>query len=196
MKTISFTRDGAWTNDLVHAYSYRFTDTPVFTQYPDHIENKPDENGPNGYEYIAVMSREQYGTGTTVSTRTSFEDDGAPMIVLADKMYTDKNGIVRYGEYFEIVLYKHGINVWRMWYREGVVSWKKLIGVRFDVTTGDVHDLSVTVGEEGLTVRADEHVMDVYVPDVYRSFHVGVDACEGINRFYDMTIDGEDVHAI
>ncbi len=195
MKHIPFT-PGAWENDLVHAYSYRFTDTPVFTQLDDHIENKADENGPNGYEYIAVMSCEQYGTGTTVSTRTSFEDDGAPMIVLADKMYTDKNGIVRYGEYFEIVLYKHGINVWRMWYREGVVSWKKLIGVQFDVTTGDIHDLSVTVGEEGLTVRADEHIMDVYVPDVYRSFHVGVDACEGINRFYDMTIDGEDVHAL
>ncbi len=191
MKHISFARNSGWTEELVHAYSFRFTDTPEFTQFNDHIENKADPNGPMGYEYLAIMSPEQYPIGTTVSTHTSFEDLGAPMIVLADKLYRDAAGIVRYGEYFEIVLYKDGINVWQMWYRNGEVSWKKRMGVVFPVTTGETHALSVTVGEDQLTICVDGREMSVFIPDMYRSFHVGVDACEGINRFYDMTIEGE-----
>ncbi len=193
MKKISFAQDSNWRETLVHAYSYRFTDTPEFTQHEDHIANKADERGPMGYEYIAVMTKEQYGFGTTVSTRTAFEGDGAPMIVLADKMYVDDAGVVRYGEYFEVVLYKNGVNVWQMWNIKGEVTWKKRLGLRFDVTEGDIHDLSVTVTEDFLTLRVDGREAELYIPDMYRSFHVGVDACEGPNRFYDMTIEGKNV---
>lgn len=187
---INFARNAWNMDDITYAYSYRFEDVPEFTQFEDHVENRADPNGPGGYEYISVMSRKQYGPGTRITTHCSFEDDGAPLIVLADKMYTDPRGVVRYGEYMEVVLYKNGVNVWRMWYREGKVTWKKLLGVQFPVTTGDIHTLSVTAGEDNLRVEADEHTMTLLVPDMYTSFHAGIDACEGINRFYDMTVDG------
>lgn len=188
---ISFARNAWTTDELTYAYSYRFDDRPVFTQFDDHIENKADPNGPGGYEYISVLSRKQYGPGTRITTHCSFEGDGAPLIVLADKMYTDPDGVPCFGEYLEVVLYKNGINVWRMWYRGGKVSWKKLMGVQFPVTTGELHTLTVETGEEGLQVDADGHRMSVYIPDMYRSFHAGINACEGINRFYDMTLDGK-----
>ncbi len=187
---INFARNAWNTDDITYAYSYRFEDVPEFTQFEDHVENRADPNGSGGYEYISVMSRKQYGSGTRITTHCSFEDDGAPLIVLADKMYTDPRGVVRYGEYMEVVLYKNGVNVWRMWYREGKVTWKKLLGVQFPVTTGDIHTLSVTAWEDNLRVEADEHTMTLLVPDMYTSFHAGIDACEGINRFYDMTVDG------
>jgi len=187
---INFSRNAWSSDDLVYAYSYRFTDRPVFTQFDDHIENKADPDGPGGYEYISVLTPRQYGSGTSVSTHVSFEGDGAPLIVLADKLYRDADGTLRFGEYIEVVLYKNGINVWRMWYRGGRVSWKKLMGVQYPVTTGDLHTLTVTVGEEGLNIAADDRTMSVYIPDMYRSFHAGINACEGINRFYNMTVDG------
>jgi len=188
---ISFARD-AWTpeKELVHAYSYRFDDRPVFTQFDDSIGNQADEAGPGGYEYISILSRKQYGPGTRLTTRCSFEDDGAPLIVLADKMYADPDGTLRYGTYLEVVLYKNGINVWRMRYRGGKVTWKKLMGVEFPVTTGDIHTLSVEIGEESLKIDADGRGMTLLVEDMYTSFHVGIDACEGYNRFYDLEIDG------
>lgn len=188
--TIHFSRNAWSSDDLVYAYSYRFTDRPVFTQFDDHIENKADPDGPGGYEYISILTPRQYGTGTSVSTHVSFEGDGAPLIVLADKLYREPDGTLRFGEYIEVVLYKNGINVWRMWYRDGKVTWKKLMGVQYPVTTGELHTLTVTSGEEGLNITADDRTMSVYIPDMYRSFHAGINACEGINRFYDMTVDG------
>ncbi|MBO4933233.1 MAG: hypothetical protein J6I42_13750 [Clostridia bacterium] len=187
---IHFSRNAWSSDDLVYAYSYRFTDRPVFTQFDDHIENKADPDGPGGYEYISILTPRQYGTGTSVSTHVSFEGDGAPLIVLADKLYREPDGTLRFGEYIEVVLYKNGINVWRMWYRDGKVTWKKLMGVQYPVTTGELHTLTVTAGEEGLNIAADDRTMSVYIPDMYRSFHAGINACEGINRFYDMTVDG------
>ena len=188
--TIHFSRNAWSSDDLVYAYSYRFTDRPVFTQFDDHIENKADPDGPGGYEYISILTPRQYGTGTSVSTHVSFEGDGAPLIVLADKLYREPDGTLRFGEYIEVVLYKNGINVWRMWCRDGKVTWKKLMGVQYPVTTGELHTLTVTAGEEGLNIAADDRTMSVYIPDMYRSFHAGINACEGINRFYDMTVDG------
>ena len=185
---IRFSRDAWSQDDLAYAYSYRFTDRPVFTQFDDHIENKADPDGPGGYEYISVLTPKKYGTGTTVSTRVSFEGDGAPLIVLADNLYPDPDGTLRFGDYLEIVLYKNGINVWRMWYRDGKVSWKKLMGVQYPVTAGEMHTLTVTAGAEGLTIAADDRTMSVWIPDMYPTFHAGINACEGINRFYEMEI--------
>ena len=78
---IRFARDAWTTDELTYAYSYRFSDRPVFTQFDDHIENKADPDGPGGYEYISVLSRKQYAVGARITTHCSFEDDGAPLIV-------------------------------------------------------------------------------------------------------------------
>lgn len=188
---LSFAK-GAWEpeKELAHAYSYRFDDRPVFTQFEDSIGNLPDPAGPGGFEYISVLSRKQYGPGTKITARCSFEDDGAPLIVLADKLYRDPDGALRYGTYLEVVLYKNGVNVWRMRTRDGKVTWKKLLGAEFVVPAGEIHTLSVLVGEQSLKIDADGRVMTLLVEDMYPSFHAGVDACEGYNRFYDLEIDG------
>ena len=90
-----------------------------------------------------------------------------------------------------MVLYKNGINVWRMRYRGGKVTWKKLLGAEFPVSTGEVHELTAVVGEETLRIEADGRVMTLLLEDMYPSFHAGIDACEGINRFYDLEIAGD-----
>ena len=190
---INFARDAWSTDELPYAYSYRFTDRPVFTQFDDHIENKADPAGPGGYEYISVLSRKQYAAGARITTHCSFEDDGAPLIVLADKVYTDPDGCLRFGEYLEVVLYKNGINVWRMWRKEGKVSWKKLMSCVFPVTAGEAHTLSVSVGKEQLLIEADGRKMSLYIPDLYPRWHGGIDACEGINRFDSLQIETEAV---
>jgi hypothetical protein len=60
-----------------------------------------------------------------------------------------------------VVLWKNGVNVWRMWYRDGKVTWKKLMGVQFPVTTGELHTLTVETNPEGLAVDADGMKMSV-----------------------------------
>ena len=181
-------------DDLVYAYSRRFDAVPVFTQYPDHVENRADSSVPYGWENISLLTREKFAAGTRITTRCAFLGDGAPLITLAASMEPDERGVLRFGEYLEIVLYKRGVNVWRMWYdpavtKNGGVSWKKLMGVEFPVSADEIHTLTVDVLENVLKIDADGKKMHLYVNDLYPEFHLGLDACEGIQRFYDMTIE-------
>ena len=140
-------------DDLVYAYSRRFDAVPVFTQYPDHVENRADASVPYGWENISLLTREKFAAGTRIGTRCAFLGDGAPLITLAASMEPDERGVLRFGEYLEIVLYKRGVNVWRMWYdpagtKNGGVSWKKLMGVEFPGIGGrDPH--AVLRGQSG-----------------------------------------------
>lgn len=182
---ISFSKN-AWTaGELVYAYSYRFEETPVFLQKADCIENRENPGAVYGFDNISLLTPEKYGPGTRLSTRCAFEDLGAPLLVLTPRIDQDPRGIRRYGDYIEVVLWRNGVNVWRMRMRDGEVTWKQLLGVDFPVLAGEIHTLSVTVGTDALEITADDRKLLLAVEDLYPEFHVGLNACEGINRFYE-----------
>ena len=174
---------------FTYAYTYRFEETPVFVQEVDCIRNSKNEEFKQGFDNISLMDRTPHGPGTRITTQCAFENFGAPLIVLAESLDTDARGVLRHGNYFEIVLYENGINVWRMWLRDGKVSWKKLMNVDFPVSANEVHTLSVQVEADRLRIEAEGHKMSLYVPDMYPSFYAGINACEEINRFYSMEIE-------
>ena len=182
---ISFSENARRTGELVYAYSYRFEETPEFLQKPDCIENRENPGATYGFDNISLLTPQKFGPGTVISTRCAFQELGAPLLVLCPWMEQDARGINRYGDYLEIVLWKNGVNVWRMWYQNGAVTWKQLLGVDFPVSEGEIHALSVTVGTDTLEITADGRKMLLSVDDLYPSFHAGLNACEGINRFYD-----------
>ena len=187
-KNISFI-PGGWDNgELVYAYSYRFEETPVFLQREDCIENRKNDGAVYGFDNISLLTSEKYGPETTVTARCAFEDLGAPLIVLADSMARDSRGVCRYGDYLEVVLWKNGVNVWRMWMVNGTVTWKQLLGVEFPVSEGEAHTLSVTAHADSLEITADGRKMWLHVPELYPAFHVDINACEGINRFYSFRV--------
>jgi len=187
---LDFSR-GAWnTDEMIYAYTYRFPGTPEFHQTDDCVENRHTDDNTYGcdWENISLLSRKTYSAGTRIAVRCAFFDLGAPLITIADRIY-DENGENKYGDYIEVVLYKNGINVWRMWMDEHkTVTWKKMLGVEFPVSEGDIHSLSVEVVADGLKIEADEHRMFWRCTDLYESFHLGIDACEGLNRFYSLDI--------
>lgn len=181
--------ENAWNQDkLTYAYSYRFEETPKFIQKTDCVENTKNPDAVYGFDNISLMSREKFGPGTKLTTRCAFEDLGAPLLVIADQLSTDERGIVRYGDYVEVVLWKNGVNVWRMWMENGEVTWKQLMGVEFPVSEHDIHTLSVTIEADTLHIEADDRKMQLSIDHLYPSYHLGINACEGINRFYDLTI--------
>lgn len=181
---------GKWEHGLIYAYSYRFPGAPVFVQQADHVHNRKISEERFGYDNISVMTRETYGSGAKVSTTCSFDSFGAPLITIADALHEEADGSLRYGEYFEIVLYENGINVWRMHMDAAKnVTWHKALGVEFPVAAGEKHLLSVEIREKTMVIRACGQQITLYAEDMPERFHVGIDACEGINRFYDFTIE-------
>lgn len=177
---------GNWAGGaLCYAYSYRFEETPVFVQKEDCIENQKNPGATYGYDNISLLTPEKYGPGTRLSARCAFEDLGAPLLVLAPRMEKDPRGVSRYGDYIEVVLWKNGVNVWRMWMKNGEVTWKQLLGVDFPVSEAEIHTVSATVGTDTLQITVDGRKILLAVEELYPSFHVGINACEGINRFYE-----------
>lgn len=192
MKKIDFSR-GQWADSsLTHVYSYRFDDRPVFTQEDGCIRNGTKQEPPRSmsdYEYITLFTKEKYEAGVKISTKCSFEDFGAPLLVITDEIIED-DGELRYGNYFEVVLYEEGVNVWKLWMPEGKkVVWHKLMAVKFPVKANEVHDLTAKFNRDTIEIEADGRKMMLRVADLPEKFHVGLSGCENINRFYEMTIE-------
>ena len=184
----TFAKDAWDLKELTYAYSYRFEETPVFTQAEGFIQNNKNEQAVYGYDNISLMTLKKYQSPVTLSVTCEFEDLGAPLLVIAPNMEQDRRGVWRYGEYLEVVLWKNGVNVWRMWMEEGEVTWKQLMGVEFSVNEEEQHTLSVRIHQDTLYIQADDKVMQLYIENMYPSYHLGMNACEGINRFYEMEI--------
>jgi len=180
----------AWNMDgLTYAYSYRFEQTPVFAQLEDCVQNRKNENTRQGFDNLSLVTTQKYGPQTRITTRCAFDKYGAPLILLAQELESDSRGVARYGNYVEIVLYENGINVWHLWMQDGKVTWKKQMSVEFPVSAVEPHTLSVLVGEDTLQIQADDRKMFLRMPQIYSSWHAGITACEGINRFYDLQIE-------
>lgn len=186
---LNFSRNQWNTDDVTYAYSYRFEETPTFVQHDDCVENAKCADAVYGFDNISLLSRRTYSPGTRISTRCAFEDLGAPLIVIADRLTPDSRGVLRYGNYWEIVLYNGGINVWKMTYANSKVTWTLDLSVEFPVTETDIHTLTVDILEKKLVITADERKMMLRVPDLFPAFHLGINACEGYNRFYSMEIE-------
>ncbi|MBE6883452.1 MAG: hypothetical protein E7487_02475 [Ruminococcaceae bacterium] len=186
---INFSR-GNWTTDeLTYAYPWRFNLTPQFTQLDDCVINTVDPDAPGGFEWISLMSKQAYTKGSKITVNCEFEHFGAPLIVIAENFDTDDRGVLRCGNYFEIVLWEKGVNVWRIYRKNGENSWKKVMAVTFPVKEGEKHTLSAEVTDIGIQMEVGELKFFLRVDDMYESFHLGLTACEGINRFYGMTIE-------
>ena len=186
---LSFAR-GAWNMEgLVYANSYRWADVPAFTQEDDCIVNGKTTSLTTGYENVSLMLKEPLSGDTHIVLRTSFDAWGAPLLVLAEDLAPDEEGKYRYREYYEVVLYEEGINVWRLTTDEdNTVSWRKAMSVDFPVSCGEIHTLTVDVIGDTLEITADEHRMSLLLPDLFQRYYVGIDACENINRFYSLTV--------
>ncbi len=193
---LSFAKDRWSTGEFIYAYSRRFEETPVFTQRDEYVESLADPAAVYGYENISFVTAEKVPVGTKITTRCAFFDDGAPLILLAKDLVSDSRGVLRYGDYFEVVLYKNGINVWRLRQdpagkpENGYVVWHKRLGAEFPVEEGVPHELVVQTAENTLKITVDaSHSLTLRTEDLFPAFHAGIDACEGINRFWSLDVE-------
>lgn len=187
---ISFRRQ-AWDESAVtHAYTYRFPYTNRFLQHEDAIENGKNPAMSDGYDYLSIMTREKYPRGTKITTHCSFSGNAAPLLIFSDDLDTCADGVYRYGNYFEVVLYKSGLNVWRLWRgADGKVTWHKRLGVTFPVSENERHTLSTEVSENYLNITLDKLCVSLRAEDLFPAFHLGITGCEGPCLFYDMEIE-------
>ena len=180
---------GSWeASDFRFAWSPRVRSLAkfAFTQEPDCIVN-----GPNGedFDYVSMLTNETFTPGVTLKTTCAFEKFGAPLLVFSGDLQAQPDGTYRFGRHFEVVAYEDGFNLWRLEPDGDTLAVTKLLGVHFPVTAGKPHQLAVKITADRLTITLDEHTAELPVADIPSAFHVGITACEGINRFYDFTVE-------
>ncbi len=186
---ISFAKGHNWKNNLIQAYTFRFTETPDFTQLDDCISTAVNPDHWEGFDNISLVSKDRYYPGVSATLRCAFEDVGCPEIILVEELEQCDDGAVRYGDCFEIIPWKNGLNVWRH-YREadGCCHWNLRLWMTFPVTEQDIHELTVQVLDKQLHITLDGQKTILRTEDLFGKFHVGVTACEGIARLYDFEI--------
>lgn len=181
----SFASD-AWKKELVQAYTFRCTETPDFQQAADHIATAANPEHREGFDNISLLSPKAYSVGVTARLRCSFDGLGCPEIILVKKPEKCDDGVVRYGECFEIVLWKNGVNVWRHFMDgEYRCSWHKRLGFVMSVSEKDIHVLEVKTEKDYITFSVNGISAKLRTEDLFETFYIGVTACEGVVRLYD-----------
>ena len=186
---ISFAKNGNWKEQLIQSYSFRFTETPDFTQEEDHIRTAVNPNHREGFDNISLLSKDTYGVGVSATLHFSFTDEGCAEIILVPELETCEDGAVRYGACFENIPWKNGINVWRHYREDGRCFWHLRLGLDFPVEEEVVHELTVQVLQNQLSITLDGRNTLLWTEDLPEKFHVGITGCEGIARFYDLKIE-------
>lgn len=187
---------GLWNkNDLIYAYSPVATSFTEFGETDDCIMNAYNESI-KGYDYVSLAAKKRYGDGTKVMTKCSFDSFGAPLITIANGFFTDENGRTRYDAHYEIVAYEGGCNVWYIVPcdedKEKPYKVSSVVKVRYEIEPKSIVELETEIKGGFLNVSCNGVRFSVPAPKLEETFYVGVTACEGINRFYELQIDEEE----
>lgn len=188
MKHISFTK-GNWEHLFDYAYTWRFPETPKFVQEENCIVNTKDGIRQNGCDFTSIMLKQTYEVGTKISFTASFESYGAPLLVIADGLDQDEDGNLRFGNYQEVVLWEKGVNVWDFHRANDKIQIDWLLRSDYPTEPGKRYKLTVELGKQRLKVWLEGHYFELRVPSLPERFYLGITACEGINRFYDLEIE-------
>lgn len=186
---IDFSNSNWKQESVIMAYTFRFTETPEFTQLEDCITTCVNQQHPEGFDNISILTTERYGVGVDVKLICAFEGWGCPEIIIVEKLEDCEDGVLRYGPCFEIVLYKNGVNIWRHFRDDGRCHWHKRLGVEFPVSENQKHVLHVQILDKNLLVEVDNHKFELRTEDLPEKFHVGLTGCEGIARIYEMSVE-------
>lgn len=182
---ITFTK-GNWEQYFQYGYTWRFPETPKFRQEENCIVNTKDGVRQNGCDFTSIMLKELYEEGAKFTYTTSFESYGAPLFVITDRLKADEDGILRFGNYYEVVLWHKGINIWDIRRENGEIRIEWLLRNDFPVEPGRIYEITVELGKKRLKIWVDGHYFELFIPELPEKAYVGLTACEGINRFYSM----------
>ena len=189
-------KEKTWKNDFDYAYSLAARSFRQFTEGEDHIRNGFNDVIA-GYDYISAVYKDTVTEGVFFSAVCSFEGSGAPILTLADNLWRDGEGHLRYGDHYEVVAYKGGCNVWHvMKAPEGSAAKhhsELCVALAFELPENTPIEMSLKVtrfyGVRVMKVRLWDKCFQVPIPLLGERFYLGVTACEGLTRLYGVTIE-------
>lgn len=145
------------------------------------------------YSYISLLTKEKFHSGSKISIKCEFGKYGAPLIAFTNDISDNNDGTKLYGVHYEVVAYEGGCNIWKVEpfpeRKERPIKPTKLGYAEFEIKENTVIDISAEIIGSKIKVVINGVVIECEDIDVPESFHAGITACEGPNKFYEMTIE-------
>ena len=194
----TFTQDGWKKEDWILLKSPRWDYIGGWVQKDGYIQNQvsdeslPGEKLQRENNFTSMVYKEPVPGNATISATMLFEYKMAPEIVLANSVDKNENGDPQYAEYWEIVLFNEGLNVWHHQIVDGKPFWRRaaFVNVPFEANTKYTMEAKVQFTSKCpiLTVTCNGVKFGCMLPELKRNFYAGITGCEGINRFYDFKL--------
>lgn len=157
------------------------------TDVPDYFPVNPDE-----FAYISLLTNKKYSEGTVATLHCSFDKMGAPLIAFTDDINNDGEHNI-YGLHFEVVAFNEGCNVWEIRTSKDDKEWPidptLIAEPKFSIEDKTPVEIKVEFGKKEVIATVNGHTSQVKIDNMPESYHIGFTTCEGINHFYDFTIE-------
>jgi len=138
--------------------------------------------------YVSMVYARRFTADLRIAVTMAFAYRMAPLIVVAPEMGADPSGQPEYREHFDIVMYDQGVNLWHHTYTAEKSLWVKAAYAKFPLKSNTRYALEVELKGQILNVKIDGHEFGYTASTLPATCYVGITACEGVNRFYDMTV--------
>jgi hypothetical protein len=138
--------------------------------------------------YSSMVYKEKLAGNLTISSTMAFACTMAPLIVLAPELTENAQGQKEYREHFEIVIFNQGVNVWHHFVQDGKLTYRKAAFASFPLEKDTKYTLVVKKTGKTLTVSVAGHTFGYLEEALPDAVYVGITGCEGLNRFYDFTL--------
>ena len=188
MTNIEF-RKGKWENYFQYVYNSRFSLKPKFIQEEDCIVNGRTTEMKDGFDYTTIMTKKKYSVGTKIWFTCSFEDYGAPLIMLTDTISTDEERELYYDTGQEFVLWEKGLNVWDFFMEDDKLAWHDLLRANFSLEPGAKHEICLETNKKCVRATIGDKSIFLRIENLPEEFYIGVTGCENINRLYNLKIE-------
>jgi hypothetical protein len=124
----------------------------------------------------------------TVAATFEIGAGSAPGIVIAQNWAPDEAGRPQYGEFYEVIIYEKGLNLWHHFARDGKRLYEKTAYSTFALKPDTQYKLEVRKQGKTLQMTVDGREVGVLVPSLPEELFLGVEGCEGVSRVYDFTV--------
>jgi hypothetical protein len=124
----------------------------------------------------------------TVTANFEIGAGSAPGIILAQDWAPEAAGRPQYGEFYEVIIYEKGLNLWHHFARDGKRLYEKTVYSTFALKTDTRYELKVVRRGQTLQMTVDGHEVGVLVPALAPELYVGCEGCEGVSRVYDLKV--------
>ena len=181
-----------------YSNSWRQESDHIVQEVPDDVPDKVLQSKLNPQCYVAMCLKEKVkvsGSGVACSSTMSFDCRMAPLIVIAPEFgFNKKFNMPEFREHWEVVLFDEGINVWHHTWKDGKPAYVKVACLMTAFLPKTKYELKTVIKRKRngcqLEIECGGYKFGCYMPMTAKSCYVGIIACEGRNRFYDLKVSG------